>query len=816
MIGWLKSALSPRDKVGSPGEAPAQLAPAHADLIERGNRLLDQGRLHEAADAYRQAAALRPDDAVSRVNLGYALMELGRLDVARESLGEAVRLQPSNADALYMLGLIARSRGELALAIAQFTAALAAKPDFELVHGELCHALFQAGRLGEACDAARKGIALFPRAADLHCYLGNLLVAQSECAEALSAFRKALALQPDYAEAHSGMGLALRGIGQFAEAVDSCQRAIGVKPDWADAHFNLGLALKSQGLLEEAVRSYNKALTLNPSFAEAFNELGLALKEQGRLEAAAEHCRHALMLKPGYAEAYRNLGLIYQGQGKLDVATEYYLKAIAIEPGSALAHNNLACTLKDQGRLEEAIDRFRQALALQPGSVEIHNNLGSTLQLQGCLDEAIGFFRKALALDPDCIEARGNLLFVLSYHTGQDAAAYLDEARRYGRTLSARASPFGQWKTDGDGAEPQPLRVGLVSGDLRNHPVGYFLESLLAHLARERIELLAYPTLSLEDDLTARIKPRFAAWKPLTGLKDAAAASLIHEDGIHVLVDLSGHTAHNRLPMFAWKPAPVQATWLGYFASTGVAEIDYLLADPVSVPSAERNRFTERIWYLPDTRLCFTPPTEQVPVAPLPALRNGHITFGSFQSLTKLNEAVLAAWGDIFRALPSARLRLQSKQLNSQAARANLLQRLGRAGIPPARVMLHGQTPRSEYLSAHAEVDIILDTFPYPGGTTTCEALWMGVPTLTLAGDTLLERQGANMVGCAGLEGWAARSVREYVALAVRHAGDIEALARLREDMRGRALASPLFDARLFAARLEAALRGMWREKMFP
>ena len=263
--------------------------------------------------------------------------------------------------------------------------------------------------------------------------------------------------------------------------------------------------------------------------------------------------------------------------------------------------------------------------------------------------------------------------------------------------------------------------------------------------------------------------------------------------------------------MFAWKPAPVQVSWLGYFATTGVAEIDYLLADAVGVPEAQQTQFTESIWFLPDTRLCFTAPNVDLHVAALPALKNGHITFGCFQNLAKASDGVLELWGKILAALPDSTLRMQCKQLDEPAQVEQLLQRLQKCGIAPARVSTHRTTNRESYLAAHAEVDVILDTFPYPGGTTTCEALWMGVPTLTLAGDTLLARQGASLLSAAGLEQWIANSKEEYVAKAVALASDLADLAALRAGLREQVLASPLFDAPRFARNFEDALWGMWQ-----
>ena len=370
------------------------------------------------------------------------------------------------------------------------------------------------------------------------------------------------------------------------------------------------------------------------------------------------------------------------------------------------------------------------------------------------------------------------------------------------------SSRFSSWPCE---VQPQRLRVGMVSGDLHNHPVGYFLESLLANLDPARVELIAYPTELRADALTARIKPYFAAWKPLNTLNDADAARLIHADGAHVLLNLAGHTGYNRLPIFAWKPAPVQVSWLGYFATTGMAEMDYLLADKVGVPEAQHRNFTETVWYLPDTRLCFTAPAAAVPVAPLPALQNGYITFGCFQNLSKVGDEVLAAWGKIFAALPGARLRWQSKQLGDPAVAEQQMLRLRQHGIDAARVSLHGTASREAYLAAHAEVDLVLDTFPYPGGTTTCEALWMGVPTLTLAGDTLLARQGASLLTAAGLQDWVATSVQDYINKAIAKANDTSALITLRAGLREQAGTSPLFDAKRFARNFEQALWGMWQ-----
>jgi protein O-GlcNAc transferase len=558
-----------------------------------------------------------------------------------------------------------------------------------------------------------------------------------------------------------------------------------------------------------------QALAIYPDLAEAHFNLGAVLQARGRLAEAEQSFRQALALKPGYVDPHVNLGALLQSQGRLDDATESLRAALVLAPQHADARNNLATVLLDQGRTDTAIEHLLTALRANAASPEVHCNLGAALQRLGSVDAAIEHYRAAIELDPGLLDAHSNLLFMLSFHAECSPAEYLAEARRYGAKLAARVRALPN-RPEAAAADPmRPLRVGMVSGDLKAHPVGYFVESLLNSLDRRRVELIAYPTQPREDDLTARLKPLFAAWSPIFGSSDEEAARRIHADGIDILIDLAGHSAHNRLPVFAWRPAPVQLTWLGYFASTGVPGIDTLIADPVSVPERHRAHFSETICYLPDTRLCFTPPraAATLAVAPLPALTNGHLTFGCFQASSKINEHVLAAWGRIFQALSGARLRLQNQEMGTPSARSTMLARLGAVGLAAERVTLVGATPRDEYLAAHGEVDIILDTFPYPGGTTTCEALWMGVPTLTLVGETMLSRQGAALMACVGLTEWVAGDEEDYVDRALGHAADLNRLAGLRQGLRQQVLASPLFDAPRFASRLESLLQGLWAKR---
>lgn len=563
------------------------------------------------------------------------------------------------------------------------------------------------------------------------------------------------------------------------------------------------------GQFAQAEAEYRNYQQQHPPHPEVSFNLGLALHRQGRLEEAILNYQHALRLTPNLLEAYQNLGHACHTLLRLDEAMDSYRRALEINPDHAEIHNNLGNVLKEQGELDQAIQHYEQALRIKPQYAMAHSNLGNALRDLGLLDEALACYQKALGINPNQLDTLSNLLFVLSYHPSRPPEQYLAVAHDLGARLSALASPYTQWSMPTE----QPLRVGLVSGDMRTHPVGFFLENIVQHLNPGKVTLFAYHTKPQEDALTTRLKSYFHTWRSLSGLSDQAVAQQIHADGIHILLDLAGHTAHNRLPVFAWKPAPVQISWLGYFASTGMREMDAVLADPISVPKALRSQFTEHVFYLPDTRLCFTPPHEPADVSILPALRNGFVTLGSFQNLSKISIQVLMAWSKILAALPTARLRLQNIQFKSAQVREFFLGRLQECSIPENRVELLGPTSRATYLAAHHETDLLLDTFPYPGGTTTCEALWMGVPTLTLAGGTMLGRQGASMLAAAGLDDWIAKDEEDYVNKAVAFASDLPALAALRSRLRLQVLASPLFDGERFARNLENVLLNAWQNR---
>ncbi|MDH3327715.1 MAG: tetratricopeptide repeat protein [Desulfobulbaceae bacterium] len=704
-----------------------------------------------------------------------SLHKAGRFDQAETLYRQILLAEPNHPEALHFLGLLAHQLGRKEFALELLRKALNSRPDY----------------------------------VEAYYNLGMMLLVQGNTAEAAAIYRRLLTMRPNDAQVHNNLGIALKNQGALDAAEASFRKAITLKPDYAEALNNLGVALNDQGKPDLAVASFSKAITLKPDYIEAYYNLGNALKDQGKMGEAVASYRRALSLKPDYAEALNNLGTALKVQGLLNEAIESFRQAIALRPDYAYAYNNLGIAYLAQEKSDEAYANFQKAITLIPDYAEAHSNLGLALQAKGKLDEAIESFRDALSLKPDFFEAHSDLLFCLNYLDNQSVSRYLDEARLYGRKATAKVSvPYANWKCS---LKSQRLSVGVISGDFCNHPVGYFLENLLANMDPEQIDLVAYPTHSKEDDLTARIRSRFVAWKPLVGMHDDTAARMIHNDGVHILLDLSGHTEHNRLPIFAWKPAPIQVSWLGYSATTGLTEIDYLLADPYVVPPQDDSHYTETVWRLPETYLCFSPPNTTVAVGPLPASKEGRITFGCFNNPTKMNDSVVALWSKVLHAAPGSCLLLKAGRFSNPTFCETTRKRFAAFDIEPDRLLLKGFVPnREEHLNAYNRVDIALDPFPYNGTTTSVEGLWMGVPFITRQGDRFISHVGESIAHNTGMSDWIAFDDDDYIAKAVAYAADLEKLARLRAGLRRQVLKSPVFDAKRFANHFKAALWGMW------
>lgn len=640
--------------------------------------------------------------------------------------------------------------------------------------------------------------------------LGCVRVQQGQPERAESPLRRAIALRPDFAEAHNDLGCALRAQGRIHEALACFRRAIELAPDFAEAHFNLAQILTRAGEVEGAARAWAATVKLRPEWAEALAMAASAMAGFGRYREAAGYARRALVLRPELAEAHNALGVALEALGELEEALESYRAALRHRPEYAEAWNNVGNVLARQGRLREAEQAYRRALGIRPDYAIAWNNLAHAQEKQGAVGEALACYRRALEADPAFAQAHSNLLLCLHYQPELDRDGILAEHRRW----AARHAPRRPARGHGNDPDPaRPLRIGYLSPDFRRHAVAFFIEPVLACHDRREFRVICYSNVVCGDATTARLRSLADEWVEVHGLSDEAAEELIRAAGVDILVDLAGHTAGGRMGLVARKPAPLVVNWLGYPDTTGLEAVDYRITDEAADPRGEaEGYYTEELVRLPVPFLCYRPPEEAPEVSAAPALHAGVVTFGGFHNLAKINARVAACWAAILARVPGSRLLLKTAALDDACARERLGRMLAESGVPLERVETRGHAKSlKDHLACYGEVDLALDTFPYAGTTTTCEALWMGVPVVTLAGRAHVSRTGLSILKAVGLEDLAASSEEEYVRIAVSLAGDPERLAKMRAGMRRRMQASRLLRAEEFVRDLERAYRQMWR-----
>lgn len=645
---------------------------------------------------------------------------------------------------------------------------------------------------------------------------GNEFLGSGNLAEAEQCYRDGIAADPKDAVCHSNLGFVLLEQGRRSDAVAALEQAVTLDPTDFDAYYMLGNIARDRQETLRSVACYRKALQIKPDFDFCRRDLCVALAQSGKIDEAQRVMDEGPSFDVDSANYHFFKGNLHNAKDQLPEANTCFAKAAELSPNDTTILVNLCVVQLKRDNVFAGLATGQRVLELDPDHAPTYGLLAVANQFTGRYDLTLGYYRKALQLDPNCLHIHQNLLFALTYIPDFPREEYLREARSLSDKTRAQATPFTTWNTAASPDTVRPLRVGFVSGDLRFHPVGVFLHNVLSHLDPSKVVPIAYSNAAVEDSYSAVLRPLFQAWNVVNAMGDAALAQKIHADQIDILVDLSGHTGQNRLAVFAWRPAPVQVAWLGYWASTGLAEMDYLLVDETSVHADEAQYYSEQLWFLPDTRLCFSPPqatVQHLSAGPVPALAKGYVTFGSFQALSKVSDATLVAWSELLARLPTARLRLQCRVFGHRESILHMNQRLVAAHIDPNQVDLIAGTGWEPYMAAYREVDVVLDSFPFPGGTTTAEALWMGVPTVTLSTPTLVGRQGASMMHCVGLDDWVAATTQDYVRIALEKVADLGALGTLRAELRDRALASPLFDGQRFARHLETAFLGMAREK---
>ena len=781
----------------------------HSNL---GRYYLSLGRNGDAELHLRQALALAPRHVMAHCNLAATLAAQGRraeaLDVARSYVEAA----PQDAGGHHLVGSLLSETGRAAESIPFFERALALRSTPE-THNNFGNALQSLGRSPEAIGQYEKALRLredYPEAAS---NLGAALQSLGHNEDARAWFLQALRMRPGFAmaranlasleaasagneaavvlyrellrdapspETWNNLGNALQELGRYDEALEAYGKALELNRGYYLVHNNIGNLLRRRGRPAEALPAFERALDYNPRFAEALNNRGVALAEIGRVAEAQASYEKAIEAKPDYPDPWINLGNIRRDAGQPDGAVACYRKGAEISPNNAFAWNNLGCALGDRNDIAEAIQCFERAVALMPSNHHAYSNILLNLHY---LDTAT----------PERIWA-----------------AHVDFGGRYENVGAPMRKPFANVR------DPErPLRVGYVSADFRRHSVAYFLEPVVERHARgTQVEVFCYSDVARPDEVTARFQ-RLAGvgWRDMRGAPMDAFASRVHADQIDILVDTGGHTANSRLADFTARPAPVQVTWLGYPDTTGLASIGYRITDKIADPVGSSERWnTETLVRLDGGFLCFRPPADAPPPAPSPSSTGEPFTFGSFNNLSKISNTTFDLWARILQAMPNARLALKNRSLNETSARERLLRSFAQRGIGEERIWLSGLIESlAGHLDAYGLVDVALDTVPYHGTTTTCEALWMGVPVVTLAGVTHASRVGASLLAGVGLDELIASEPGEYVAKALMLAQDASRLAILRGELRPRMIRSPITDEFAFTDKLESAYRSMWR-----
>lgn len=625
---------------------------------------------------------------------------------------------------------------------------------------------------------------------------------------AVELIAKAIKITPNNAQYYSNLSAAHYTLGNYAEALSTSHHAILINPSFADAYVKQGNAYRETHQLSSAESSYRKAIALKTDFVEALNNLGIILALQGRHLEAIPYYRSILKLHPQHPETLYNLGMALGALGQHEEAISSYQQVIQLQPDHVEAHHHLGVLFYHLGRPEEAIIQYQQTLALKPNHADAYSNLGNAYNTLGNADQALISYRAAVTHNPQHAIAYSNLLLSMQYMTRFSAEEIFQEHLRFANQFeSPLKAAWPQHLNIKD--QHKRLKIGYVSADFRYHAVAFFIQPILSHHDSSQTEIYCYYNFSLHDHITAEISALADHWVQCHHFSDAQLAEKIAEDGIDILVDLSGHTAYNRLLTFARKPAPIQLTWLGYPGTTGLSAIDYRLTDHDLDPEGLTERFhSEKLLRL-SSSANFKPEADSPPINSLPAMRSGRITLACLNNLVKINHDVIQLWAKILHALPDAQLLLGN--VNDITTQQRVTQLFADAGVSAERLILKAKMPLNEYLLLHHEIDLALDPFPFNGGTTTYHSLWMGVPVITLAGNTTASRSGASILSRAGLTECITHSQQDYLDRVVAYANDLATLNRLRVNLRDRIHLASEDDSLNLTKELESTYRKIWQ-----
>ncbi|KAG0497293.1 hypothetical protein HPP92_001984 [Vanilla planifolia] len=701
---------------------------------------------------------------------------------AFECFMEVIKLDPQNACAFTHCGALYKDEGRLLEAEESYHKALKVDPTYRLAAECLAVVLTDIGTSLKISGNTEAGI-------------------QKYC-EALNADSR-------YAPAYYNLGVVYSEMMQFDLALSCYEKAALQRPMYAEAYCNMGVIYKNRGDLETAIACYERCLSVSPNFEIAKNNMAIALTDLGT--KAIVFYELALHFNPHCAEACNNLGVIYKDRDNLDKAVECYQTALSIKPNFSQSLNNLGVVYTVQGKIDAAASMIEKAIVANPTYAEAYNNLGVLYRDAGNITLAIEAYEKCLEIDPD--SGMRNRLLAMNYvNEGSDNKLF-DAHREWGRRFLRLYPQYTSW--DNSKVMERPLVVGYVSPDYFTHSVSYFIEAPLTFHDYTEYQVVVYSAVVKADAKTYKFKERVlkkgGLWRDIYGIDEKKVADMVREDQVDVLVELTGHTANNKLGTLACRPAPVQVTWIGYPNTSGLPTIDYRISDSLADPPTTRQKQVEELIRLPGCFLCYMPSPEAGPVCSTPALSNGFVTFGSFNNLAKITPKVLKVWARILCAVPNSRLIVKCKPFCSDSIRQRFISILEQLGVEPLRIdLLPLILLNHDHMQAYSLMDISLDTFPYAGTTTTCESLYMGVPCVTLAGSVHAHNVGVSLLSNVGLAHLVAKTEDEYVQMAVKLASNVSTLSELRMSLRDLMLKSPLCDGPKFTKQLESLYRKMW------
>lgn len=741
-----------------------------------------------------------------------ACLDSGQLEQAKSLYSRLVEIDGDDEEAWLMLAAVLGETGSIDEALRCAQRAIAVDPDYLEAYLTQAHLLHRCGRNDAALQSALQAAEGDPTYTEAWLFLAGVAGQLQRWEDAHSWAGRVLSLEPNNAEAHVNLGNALYHQHRFEEAAASYRSALTLQPGSILAMLGLGNALLAQGEFSDAAAILEQALQAEPDKSDIKSSLGICYANQNRLGEAIALLNEVISEQPDNLPAQLNLGRALSLNDDLDVAIACLNSALQIAPDSVQARVFLGHALKQANRLTEAATAYEEAQRLAPENGELYYFAAGVYLEQGRVDESINALRQALRLEPGLMLARSALVYALNYPSDVEPESKLEEALAWG-DIHAASTLARRVHTN----SPDPdrrLRIGYLSPDFRDHSVAFFLPPLLNQHHSDAIETYCYSNVERADSRTKLLQKAAHHWRDISQQTDIQVADQIVDDEIDILVDLAGHSLGGRLGVFALKPAPVQVSYLGYPATTGVAAIDYRFTDNDADPQGTTDRYyVETLVRLPHGFLCYTPVEDAPPVAASPAIDKGYVTFGSFNHLCKISTNTLAVWATILNRVPNSRLLLKYKALNDATARGRLLDQFRKHNVDADRIELLDFVPsRSGHLDTYSRVDIALDTFPYNGTTTTCEALWMGVPVVTLAGREHAGRVGVSLLEQVGLESFIAQTEQDYTDIAATMASNLQRLAELRHELRSRMVTSRLCDNDGFACAITDSYRTIWKK----